>query len=145
MWDRDEDQLGLSNIDSTIVVTGSDAESHHPGTAAPHGVHADGSNDISEQTTSGPAFQAAQPRGHNTMELASGAQGNGPVLESRQIGSPPDQRGLGVDDLERMMQDMVGLRENMRTMSDTHRREMAATLAMRMAAMFEGDDDEDLE
>lgn len=49
----------------------------------------------------------------------------------------------GAEDLEKMMHEMAGMRENMRNMSDGQRREMAAQLAMRMASMFMDDDEED--
>lgn len=48
-------------------------------------------------------------------------------------------------DLEQLMHEMASMRENMRTMSDVQRREMAAQLAMRMATMFNGDEEEDEE
>lgn len=46
------------------------------------------------------------------------------------------------DEIDQLMHEMASMRENMRTVSDHHRREMAAQLAMRMAAMFKDDDEE---
>ena len=49
----------------------------------------------------------------------------------------------GTEELEKVMHEMAGMRENMRNMSDGQRREMAARLAVRMASMFLDDDEED--
>ncbi|KAL3694309.1 hypothetical protein R1sor_007960 [Riccia sorocarpa] len=46
------------------------------------------------------------------------------------------------DAIEQLMNEMASMRENMRNVSDQRRREMAAQLAMRMAAMFNDDDEE---
>uniref|UniRef100_A0A0D9W8N3 Uncharacterized protein n=1 Tax=Leersia perrieri TaxID=77586 RepID=A0A0D9W8N3_9ORYZ len=48
----------------------------------------------------------------------------------------------GLDDLERLMSEIGNMRSNVRLMPDFQRREMAAQLAMKMAAMF-GDNDEE--
>ncbi|CAN6269041.1 unnamed protein product [Urochloa humidicola] len=48
----------------------------------------------------------------------------------------------GLDDLETLMSEIGNMRSNLRLMPDFQRREMAAKLAMKMAAMF-GDDDEE--
>lgn len=48
----------------------------------------------------------------------------------------------GLDDLEKIMSEIGNMRSNLRLMPDFQRREMAAKLAMKMAAMF-GDDDEE--
>ncbi|CAN6236041.1 unnamed protein product [Urochloa humidicola] len=48
----------------------------------------------------------------------------------------------GLDDLEKLMSEIGNMRSNLRLMPDFQRREMAAKLAMKMAAMF-GDDDEE--
>ena len=48
----------------------------------------------------------------------------------------------GLDDLEKLMSEIGNMRSNLRLMPDFQRRDMAAKLAMKMAAMF-GDDDED--
>lgn len=48
-----------------------------------------------------------------------------------------------LDDLERLMYEIGNMRDNLRLMPDFQRREMAAKLAMKMAAMFgDGSDDE---
>ncbi|KAL2633388.1 hypothetical protein R1flu_004867 [Riccia fluitans] len=51
--------------------------------------------------------------------------------------------GSDFDEIEQLMHEMTTMRENMRNVSDHHRREMAAQLAMRMAAMFDDDDEGD--
>ncbi|CAL5015239.1 unnamed protein product [Urochloa decumbens] len=48
----------------------------------------------------------------------------------------------GLDDLEKLMSEIGNMRSNLRLMPDFQRREMAAKLAMKMAAMF-GDDEEE--
>lgn len=51
------------------------------------------------------------------------------------------QQGLdSFNDLEQLMQEMAIMRENARLMPDSHRREMAARLAMRMATIFDEDE-----
>nr|CAB3485553.1 unnamed protein product [Digitaria exilis] len=68
-------------------------------------------------------------------------------LDSHQ-GDAPEANNLsedehyGLDDLERLMSEIGNMRSNLRLMPDFQRREMAANLAMKMAAMF-GDDDEE--
>ncbi|XP_073002597.1 uncharacterized protein [Typha latifolia] len=49
----------------------------------------------------------------------------------------------GLDDLERLMSEIGNMRSNLRLMPDFQRREMAANLAMKMAAMFGDTSDED--
>lgn len=51
----------------------------------------------------------------------------------------------GLDDLEKIMSEIGNMRSNLRLMPDFQRREMAAKLAMKMAAMFGGDDEEAFE
>ncbi len=48
----------------------------------------------------------------------------------------------GMDDMEQLIHEMANMRENMRILSDGQRREMAAHLAIRMATMFNNDDEE---
>ena len=67
---------------------------------------------------------------------------NGPVEEAQEFRNDKEH---GAQDLEQLMHEMASMRENMRTMSDVQRREMAAQLAMRMATMFNGDEEEDEE
>lgn len=51
----------------------------------------------------------------------------------------------GLDDLEKIMSEIGNVRSNLRLMPDFQRREMAAKLAMKMAAMFGGDEEEAFE
>lgn len=50
-----------------------------------------------------------------------------------------------LEDLEQLMSEIGNVRENLRLMPDFQRREMAAKLAMKMAAMFGGESDNDEE
>ncbi len=47
-----------------------------------------------------------------------------------------------MEDMHQLMFDMANMRDNMRVLSDGQRREMAAHLAIRMATMFNNDDEE---
>ncbi|XP_020270843.1 uncharacterized protein LOC109846033 [Asparagus officinalis] len=60
---------------------------------------------------------------------------------------PDEDSCYGHEDLERLMCEIGGMRANLRLMPDFQRREMAAKLAMKMAAMFVecSDEDESLE
>lgn len=67
--------------------------------------------------------------------------------EDYQGGVPEDNHlfqdeHYGLDDLEKLMSEIGNMRSNLRLMPDFQRREMAAKLAMKMAAMF-GDDEEE--
>jgi hypothetical protein len=48
--------------------------------------------------------------------------------------------GTSFDDFEGLMSEMARMRDNARMMSDHHRREVAASLALRMASLFDEDD-----
>ena len=50
-----------------------------------------------------------------------------------------------LEDLEQLMSEIGNVRESLRLMPDFQRREMAAKLAMKMAAMFGGESDNDEE
>jgi len=54
-----------------------------------------------------------------------------------------DNEHYGLDDMERLMSEIGNVRDNLRLMPDFQRREMAAELAMRMAAMFGATSDEE--
>lgn len=50
-----------------------------------------------------------------------------------------------IEDLEQLMSEIGNMRDSLRLMPDFQRREMAAKLAMKMASMFGGDSDNELE
>jgi alpha- and gamma-adaptin-binding protein p34 len=54
-----------------------------------------------------------------------------------------DDEHYGLNDMERLMSEIGNMRDNLRLMPDFQRREMAAKLAMRMAAMFGASSDEE--
>jgi GTPase SAR1 family protein len=64
-------------------------------------------------------------------------------LKATEKPKPTNDKEHGAEDLERLMFEMASMRENMQSMSDGQRKEMAAQLAIRMATMFNGDEDED--
>lgn len=49
------------------------------------------------------------------------------------------------EDVEQLMSEIGNIRDNLRLMPDFQRREIAATLAMKMASMFGGDSDDEEE
>ncbi|CAM6118275.1 unnamed protein product [Calypogeia fissa] len=53
---------------------------------------------------------------------------------------PNGHKNHELEDMEQLMSEMASMRMNMRSMSDQHRREMAARLALRMASMFKEDE-----
>lgn len=72
-----------------------------------------------------------------TADSADDHQGDAPVATDIL-----EDEHYGLDDLEKLMSEIGNMRSNLRLMPDFQRREMAAKLAMKMAAMF-GDDDEE--
>ncbi|CAK9139365.1 unnamed protein product [Ilex paraguariensis] len=56
---------------------------------------------------------------------------------------PDEGAHYDYDDLEQLMSQIGNMRDSLRLMPDFQRREMAAKLAMKMAAMFGGDSDEE--
>ncbi|RZR72595.1 hypothetical protein BHM03_00014827 [Ensete ventricosum] len=90
-------------------------------------------------------------RGKQEGEISSEQKPGSNFEEQEELGSDVvnisnlDEDGhYGLDDLERLMFEIGNMRDNLRLMPDFQRKEMAANLAMKMAAMF-GDvsDDED--
>lgn len=77
------------------------------------------------------------------VEVQSGsAEKEGPRLDSPSPSpKPKGQRKEEWEDMEQLMSEMASMRVNMRSMSDQHRRETAARLALRMASMFKEDED----
>ncbi|KAF8702578.1 hypothetical protein HU200_032962 [Digitaria exilis] len=71
-----------------------------------------------------------------TEESLDNHQGDAPEANNLS-----EDEHYGLDDLERLMSEIGNMRSNLRLMPD-FQREMAANLAMKMAAMF-GDDDEE--
>lgn len=65
------------------------------------------------------------------------AQGPDKALESDEL-VPSD-----FDDLEQLMSEIGNIRANLRLMPDFQRREMAAKMAFKMAAMFGGGSDDE--
>ncbi|CAN6249884.1 unnamed protein product [Urochloa humidicola] len=72
-----------------------------------------------------------------TADIADDHQGDAPEASNLF-----EDEHYGLDDLEKLMSEIGNMRSNLRLMPDFQRREMAAKLAMKMAAMF-GDDDEE--
>ncbi|KAH7519806.1 uncharacterized protein LOC107424310 [Ziziphus jujuba] len=68
------------------------------------------------------------------------------VEEPNQEMNPDECSPFDFEDLEQLMSEIGNMRDNLRLMPDFQRREMAAKLALKMAAMFGGgsDDEEDV-
>ncbi|XP_059439958.1 uncharacterized protein LOC132172465 [Corylus avellana] len=64
---------------------------------------------------------------------------------SEQAAELDEDTPFDVEDLEQLMSEIGNMRESLRLMPDFQRREMAAKLAMKMAAMFGGGSDDDEE
>jgi hypothetical protein len=64
---------------------------------------------------------------------------------SEQAAELDEDTPFDVEDLEQLMSEIGNMRESLRLMPDFQRREMAAKLAMKMAAMFGGGSDDEEE
>lgn len=79
----------------------------------------------------------------STEKISSKTEEQGELESDVFHASELDEDGhYSLDDLERLMHEIGNMRDNLRLMPDFQRREMAATLAMKMAGMF-GDDSDD--
>ncbi|KAJ6390699.1 hypothetical protein OIU77_024835 [Salix suchowensis] len=67
------------------------------------------------------------------------------VQEPCENGDSDEVTPFEFEDLEQLMSEIGSVRDNLRLMPDFQRREMAANLAMKMAAMFGGGSDDDVE
>lgn len=67
------------------------------------------------------------------------------VQEPCENGDSDEVTPFEFEDLEQLMSEIGNVRDNLRLMPDFQRREMAANLAMKMAAMFGGGSDDDVE
>jgi hypothetical protein len=65
------------------------------------------------------------------------------VQEPCENGESDEVTPFDFEDLEQLMSEIGNVRDNLRLMPDFQRREMAANLAMKMAAMFGGGSDVD--
>ncbi|CAK9319661.1 unnamed protein product [Citrullus colocynthis] len=90
---------------------------------------------------------AEQDRGcQNICEQPKGEEN--PVAfdgELDQVMDPCEGKHLDLEDLERLMSEIGNMRDSLRLMPDFQRREMAAKLATKMAAMFGGSSDDEEE
>lgn len=64
-------------------------------------------------------------------------------LKATEKPKPTNDKEHGAEDLERLMYEMASMRENLQSMPDGQRKEMAAQLAIRMATMFNDEDEDD--
>ncbi|TVU16026.1 hypothetical protein EJB05_39573 [Eragrostis curvula] len=96
------------------------------------------STEIAEEET------VTQDHGIDNGHL-NGTQADSAENHASEVTKPFEDEHYGLDDLERLMSEIGNMRSNLRLMPDFQRREMAAKLAMKMAAMFGNDDEEALE
>jgi alpha- and gamma-adaptin-binding protein p34 len=104
------------------------------------------SNQLSNDTSTETTEEKIVTQGHETdSDHLKGTQADSD--ENHEAHAPDvtklfEDEHYGIDDLEQLMSEIGNMRSNLRLMPDFQRREMAAKLAMKMAAMF-GDDDEE--
>jgi len=84
--------------------------------------------------------EASSENGHVSINEMSQIDTSSTVIIHDEI---DDNEHYGLDDMERLMSEIGNVRDNLRLMPDFQRREMAAKLAMRMAAMFGATSDEE--
>ncbi|XP_040379085.1 alpha- and gamma-adaptin-binding protein p34 isoform X2 [Oryza brachyantha] len=89
-----------------------------------------------------PVSQSDKSEVSNNMENTQADSSEELQAGIPEVNKPFDDEHYGLDDLERLMSEIGNMRSNLRLMPDFQRREMAAKLAMKMAAMF-GDNDEE--
>ncbi|XP_047316035.1 uncharacterized protein LOC124919753 [Impatiens glandulifera] len=77
-----------------------------------------------------------------SVETREEATASVETLEGAAASAPKEDKQYQFEDLEHLMSEIGNVRNNLRLMPDFQRREMAATLALKMAAMF-GDDESD--
>lgn len=68
-----------------------------------------------------------------------------PVATDGEHDEATEGKHLDLEDLERLMSEIGNMRNSLRLMPDFQRREMAAKLALKMAAMFGGSSDDEEE
>ncbi|KAL6651272.1 hypothetical protein ACP70R_010197 [Stipagrostis hirtigluma subsp. patula] len=121
--------------DHTHQVVNADASSSTP-------------NPLPNDTSTETAEEKNETKSHKTdgdhMDKTEAEADN---VKDHQAGAPEfdklfEDEHYGLDDLEQLMSEIGNMRSNLRLMPDFQRREMAAKLAMKMAAMF-GDNDEE--
>ncbi|KAJ7944031.1 GTP binding protein [Quillaja saponaria] len=65
------------------------------------------------------------------------------MADSEDVGEPDEGKHADLEDLEQMMSEIGNMRTRLRLMPDFQSKEMAAKLAMKMAAMFWGSSDDE--
>ncbi|MCO5568510.1 hypothetical protein L7F22_022209 [Adiantum nelumboides] len=81
----------------------------------------------------------------SNMPAANGEHGNDQAVSSEEAPERGHEIGRShqeeVKDFEQLMMEMAHIRDSARLISDSQRREMAANLALRMASLFDEDDE----
>ncbi|TVU01471.1 hypothetical protein EJB05_53075, partial [Eragrostis curvula] len=104
------------------------------------------SNLLPNETSTETAEEQTVTQDHGTDNgHLNGTQADSTENHASEVTKPFEDEHYGLDDLERLMSEIGNMRSNLRLMPDFQRREMAAKLAMKMAAMFGDDDQEGLE
>lgn len=113
---------------------------------------------LEPQGTSRPSEVAQAPDGQAAVveqqpdERNGAAVAAGTIEQPDQVAAPQqsavertisDKEEKSLEEFENFMREMAGMRENLRSMPDAQRREMASQIAMRMAAMFGDESDGD--
>ncbi|XP_062184085.1 uncharacterized protein LOC133888020 isoform X2 [Phragmites australis] len=105
------------------------------------------SNPLPNDTSTETAESSTATQDHKTKDSGHVDNTEADTDENHQSDAPEvnklfEDEHYGLDDLERLMSEIGNMRSNLRLMPDFQRRETAAKLAMKMAAMF-GDNDEE--
>lgn len=90
---------------------------------------------------------AEQDRASQNVCKQPEAEGNRVAVDEEvdQVTDTYEKKNLDLEDLERLMSEIGNMRDSLRLMPDFQRREMAAKLALKMAAMFGGSSDDEEE
>ncbi|XP_020096205.1 uncharacterized protein LOC109715544 [Ananas comosus] len=113
-----------------------------PNDLAPETVLQQEAEDRAKLTEDNDQKQEANPSSEQKpkaeAEMSGGVEAN-----DNNTNEVDEDEHYGLDDLERLMSEIGNMRANLRLMPDFQRKEMAAKIAMKMAAMFDEGSDED--
>ncbi|GAB4826621.1 hypothetical protein Ancab_033516 [Ancistrocladus abbreviatus] len=122
-WDDTEERW----VSANVPIPGTSSKETAVVVAITSNLENETSNDLGEPL---PSTSLASGHTQNGKEIADEAH------EPADMDDPGKDRHFELEELEQLMSEIGNMRENLRLMPDFQRREMAAKLAMRMAAMF---------
>ncbi|KAI5076259.1 hypothetical protein GOP47_0008324 [Adiantum capillus-veneris] len=118
-----------------------DASSHRE--ATPMSDSLNFTTEIASAPLNGVVAEQHMPISSSNTPASNGGCGNGHAASSEEDSERVHRshQDAEVKDFEQLMMEMARVRESARLMSDSQRREMAANLALRMASLFDEDDE----